>query len=254
MKKIKKLLLLLIFVIVTITATGTTTKEIQDNKVLRVGTTGDYSPFTLLTDGEYKGYDIEVAKYFAKELGVKVEFVPTTWSNLLIDLNNDKFDIAMGGISKKLSRKLEAELSNSYLTYGKTPIVRVENKEKFNTLKKIDKKGVRVGYNIGGTNEEYALNNIKNATLVKFEKNLDVIQAIRDGEIDVMISETPEAVHYENTDKVLTSPMTLTPLTKNQLGYMVSKGSTELISTIDYIMDDMKLKGITKKMQKEFIK
>ncbi len=41
-------------------------------------------------EDKYEGYDIEVAKLIAKELGVKVEFVPTTWKTLISDLNEDK--------------------------------------------------------------------------------------------------------------------------------------------------------------------
>lgn len=254
MKSLKKLVLLIMFLVTTISATANSVDNIRSKGVLKVGTTGDYLPFTILENNRYSGYDIEVAKYVAKELGVKVEFIPTTWKTLLGDLNSGKFDIAMGGISRKTSRKLEAELSHPYLTYGKTPITRKKDKNKYNSLKKIDQKGVKVGYNVGGTNEEFALKNIKNATLVKFEKNLDVIQGVRDGEIDVMISETPEAVHYENTDKLLGSPMTTNPLTKNQLGYMVSKDDYTLVFLINYIMEDMELKGITKKMQEKHIK
>lgn len=254
MKNLKKLVLLIIFIVTTISATANNVDNIRRKGVLKVGTTGDYLPFTILENNIYSGYDIEVAKYFAKEIGVKIKFVPTTWKTLLEDLNNGKFDIAMGGISKKTSRKLVAELTHPYLTYGKTPITRKKDVNKYNSLEKIDQKGVKVGYNVGGTNEEFALKNIKNATLVKYEKNLDVIQGVRDDEIDVMISETPEAVHYENTDKLLGSPMTTNPLTKNQLGYMVSKNDYALVSLINYIMEDMELKGITKEMQAKYIK
>lgn len=254
MKNLKKLVLLIMFVVVAISATANSVDDIRSKSVLRVGTTGDYLPFTILENDKYSGYDIEVARYFAKELGVEVEFVPTTWKSLLKDLNDEKFDIAMGGISRRTSRKLEAEFTHPYLTYGKTPITRRKDIKKYNSFEKIDKKGVKVGYNLGGTNEKYALKNIKNATLIKFEKNLDVIQGVRDGKIDVMISETPEAVHYENSDKLLGSPMTNNPLTKNQLGYMVSKNDYALASLINYIMEDMELKGITKEMQKKYIK
>ena len=254
MKNLKKLVLLIMLVVITVSATANSVDDIKSKGVLRVGTTGDYLPFTILENNEYSGYDIEVAKHFAKEIGVEVEFVPTTWKNLIKDLNDEKFDIAMGGISRRTSRKLETEFTHPYLTYGKTPITRKKDKKKYNSLKKIDKKGVKIGYNVGGTNEKYALKNIKNATLVKFEKNLDVIQAVRDGKVDVMISETPEAVHYENADKLLGSPMTTNPLTKNQLGYLVSKDDYALVSLINYIMEDMELKGIKEDMQTKYIK
>lgn len=74
---------------------------------IRVGTTGDNKPFTYLIPKtkQYEGYDIDVAKMLAKDLGVKVKFVKTTWPNLMSDLQANKFDIAMGGITRTLERE-----------------------------------------------------------------------------------------------------------------------------------------------------
>ena len=68
--------------------------------VLRVGTTGDYKPFSYRTGtGTYVGLDIEMAESLAWSLGVKLELVATTWPTLMQDLAANRFDIAMGGIS-----------------------------------------------------------------------------------------------------------------------------------------------------------
>src|SRR5262245_2529839 len=54
--------------------------------VLRVGTTGDYTPFSLLQpDGSYAGADIDMAHDLAETIGVRVVFVPTVWVDLLDD-------------------------------------------------------------------------------------------------------------------------------------------------------------------------
>jgi len=67
---------------------------------LRVCTTGDYKPYTLKSeDGEHSGIDIAMARALADSLGVKVEWVPTTWKTLMPDMLAGKCDIAMGGIS-----------------------------------------------------------------------------------------------------------------------------------------------------------
>src|ERR1700719_3118989 len=61
-------------------------KQIQKAGVLRIGTTGDYKPFSYKTaDGQLVGADIEMAKDLAATLGVRPEFVPTTWKTLLDD-------------------------------------------------------------------------------------------------------------------------------------------------------------------------
>ncbi|UYI77512.1 MAG: transporter substrate-binding domain-containing protein [Fusobacterium varium] len=51
-----------------------------------MGTTGDYKPFTYLNRDKYEGYDIEVAKLIAKELGVKVEFYTYNLEKLLYQI------------------------------------------------------------------------------------------------------------------------------------------------------------------------
>src|SRR6516165_10746515 len=68
---------------------------------LRVGMTGDYLPFTFLDKATltFKGFDVDVAEALGRTLGVKVEYVRTTWPQLSADFEADRFDIAMGGIS-----------------------------------------------------------------------------------------------------------------------------------------------------------
>lgn len=73
--------------------------RIQESKTLRVGTPGDYRPFAMKTDQGYEGHDIDVIEAMATELGLTIEYVPTTWPNLMPDLQADKFDIAVGGIT-----------------------------------------------------------------------------------------------------------------------------------------------------------
>ncbi len=59
--------------------------EILSGGVLKVGTTGDWNPMSVrdpATEG-YKGYDIDVMTELAKDLEVKLEFVPTDWKTLV---------------------------------------------------------------------------------------------------------------------------------------------------------------------------
>src|SRR5687768_6258057 len=63
---------------------------------LRVCTTGDYKPYTFKgEDGEYSGIDIAMARSLADSLGVKVEWVQTTWKTLMPDMLAGKCDIGV---------------------------------------------------------------------------------------------------------------------------------------------------------------
>src|SRR5437764_6623101 len=77
-----------------------TLARIQVAGVMRVGTTGDYTPFSLKQpDGSYQGADIEMVHDLAERLGVSIEFVPTVWVDLLDHFLAGRFDIAMGGVT-----------------------------------------------------------------------------------------------------------------------------------------------------------
>lgn len=213
---------------------------------VKVGTTGDYKPFSHLENKTYSGYDIDVAKYFAKQLGVEVRFVPTTWKTLTADLQADKYDIAMGGITRKISRQLVAEQSQGYMTFGKMFLVANGKGSQFDRLDKVNRPEVKVGVNIGGTNEKFADQYLNKAQLVKYDNNLDVPKAVSQGEVDVMVTETPEALYYQATDTTLEAVREENPFTKSQFGYLVPKGEQRWLNTVNFMMDELVLKGIDK--------
>lgn len=175
--------------------------DILAKGVLRVGSTGDYKPFTFLdkSKNEFEGFDIDMARELAKSLGVKVEFVPTQWSNLMADFTAGKFDVAMGGISVTLERAKKAYFSLPYMREGKTPIVRCADKDKYQALSDIDKPGVRVIANPGGTNEKFDRANLKAAQITIFPDNTKIFEEVIAGHADVMITDSSETRYQQKT-------------------------------------------------------
>ncbi|MBQ3437564.1 MAG: transporter substrate-binding domain-containing protein [Fusobacterium sp.] len=229
-------------------------EKILEKGVLRVGTTLDYKPFTYKENGIEKGYDIEVAKLIAKELGVKLEIVSTTWKTLLDDLKENKYDIAMGGITRTVKRQSSANMTEPYLIFGKCFLVRKGEKEKYNSLEAVDKPNVRIGVNIGGTNEIYVSEHIKNAQVIKYKNNLDVPVAVENGDVDVMITETPEAVTYQKNNHKLEGASMDKTLTKSQMGYMIRKENQHLLNTVNFILEELELRGEIEKLKVQYLK
>jgi cyclohexadienyl dehydratase len=170
--------------------------QVIERGAIRVGTTGDYKPFTFLDPAtkRFEGIDIEMAEALGKSLGVKVEFVQTSWSKLMGDFADGKFDVAMGGISVNLDRQKKALFSIPYMVDGKAPIARCADKTKFASLADIDKPGVRVIVNPGGTNQRFADANIKQATVTVYPDNVTIFEQIAAGKADVMITDASETL------------------------------------------------------------
>jgi len=169
--------------------------EILQRGTLRVGTTGDYRPFTFRvgTSETFVGLDVALAGELARALGVKLQLVPTTWPTLMNDFSAGRFDIAMGGVSVTLERQKKAFFSIPYVRDGKTPIVRCEDAAKYQTVGQIDRPEVRVIVNPGGTNERFARANVPRAKLAVWPDNVTIFDRIVAREADVMITDAIEA-------------------------------------------------------------
>lgn len=162
--------------------------------VLRVGTTGDYKPFSFIEQpgANYAGIDIDLARNLAHSLGVKLQLVKTSWPTLMADLERDQFDVGMSGISRTLLRQRTAFFSVAYFTGGKTPIARCGALAQLNSLSKIDRTGVRVIVNPGGTNEKFVHATIKDAQIIIHPDNTTIFEQILNKQADVMITDDIE--------------------------------------------------------------
>ncbi|MFU8817456.1 MAG: gamma subclass chorismate mutase AroQ [Pseudomonadales bacterium] len=169
-------------------------QQILHSGVLRVGTTGDYPPFSYRGDADahYQGVDIDLARDLAAALDVAVEFVPTSWPTLLDDLVAGHYDIGMSGISRTLARQRLGYQSLPYFADGKTPIARCDAAARLGSLADIDRPGVRVVVNPGGTNEAFVDANIRQADKLLHPDNRTIFQLLLEGAADVMITDRVE--------------------------------------------------------------
>lgn len=170
---------------------------IEATRTLRVGLTGDYAPYSRRApDGTFHGADVTMAQALARSLGVTLEFVPTTWKTMAADLQADRFDIAMGGVSVTPDRAAIGDFSSTVLNDGKRPIVRCSDTERYTSVAAIDRPGVRVVVNVGGTNERFAKANFPHAVLEVQDDNRTVFDAVKNNQADVMVTDGAE-VDYQ---------------------------------------------------------
>ena len=229
--------------------------KVMDSKTLRVGTPGDYRPFAIKADTGYSGHDIDLIEAMARELGVKVEYVATTWPNLMKDIQADKFDIAVGGITRNVTRIRQVEMLPGYAPFGKVALVRAADKAKFTTLESLNQPGVRVIKNPGGTNEAFVLQNLKSAQVSTHDKNAEIPALIADGKGDVMITETYEALHYAKADPRLSAAFIDAPLTpKNYLGFMLPTDDADYVRVMDFVWGLVDSRGGVKQASDQWLK
>lgn len=231
------------------------TEIVERGKVL-IGTTGDYRPLSFYEPetGEYWGFGIEIAQEIAKQLGVKVEFVQTSWPTLTADVlaEPQKFDFAIGGITITDARCETMMMSEGYLANGKTILCRASESERYQSLADIDKPEVRVMVNPGGLNEKFAHENLTHATIIIHQKNEEIPTLIAEGVADVMITEITEAPYYVRTDTRLAAPLLNEPFTHGEIGVLMQKGQEDLLDFVNGVIRRMKSNGSLRRLHEKY--
>lgn len=233
-------------------------EDIEKRGSIRIGTTGDYIPMSYLNPatGKYEGIDAELSKIIADSLGVKIEYVPTTWPTLAADVQSDKFDIALCGISRNYARARTMAMSDAYGegVFGKTILCRKNDEKRYQSLSDIDKPNVRVMINPGGTNEKFAKANLKRAKLIVHNENADIPRQIAEGNADIMITETVEAARYIEKDSRLAAPLINAPFTRHSCGILMAKGDQEFLNYINFVLAEIRMDGTLKKLEEKYLK
>ena len=212
---------------------GEVLDAIRTRGTLRVGTTGDYKPFTFLeADGAYHGADIRMAERLAAALGVRVEWVPTAWGRLNQDFADKRFDVAMGGVTILPARTRIGPFTPPTFVDGKRPIVRCVDKDRLTSVEAINQPGVRVVVNPGAANEAFARENFGRARLTVHGDNATVFDEVIAGRADVMVTDGIEVDHQAHLHPELCAAQVAQPFTRLEKAYWV-QDDPELLAAVD---------------------
>ena len=167
---------------------------IKKNGELRVGTTGDWDPMSMKdpATNKYKGFDIDVMRELAKDLGVKVKFVPAEWKTIVAGITADRYDISTS-VTKTPKRAEVAGFTTTYYKYGTVPLVLKKNLNKFSTWNSLNNKNVTIATTLGTSQEEKAKEFFPKSKLKSVEAPARDFQEVLAGRADGNITSSTEA-------------------------------------------------------------
>ena len=140
MKKMIAVLLALVLAFSLMTASAETVSDMQyvvDKGVLVVGIT-DFAPMDYMNEqGEWIGFDADLAKAFAAELGVTVEFVEIDWDNKILELNGKTVDCIWNGMTLTEAVLAAMQCSNPYMNNAQVVVVPADKAEQYQTVESL---------------------------------------------------------------------------------------------------------------------
>lgn len=205
-------------------------ESIQKKGVIRVGMS-TFVPWAMRDKtGELIGFEIDVAEELARDMGVKVEFVPTNWSGIIPALLTGKFDVIIGGMGITPTRNLKVNFSEPYDFTGMSLVAHRTKAEGLSTLDAFNQKGVTIAVRIGTTAEMAAKKYFPKASFKLFENESQALQELYLGRVHAVVASAPlprfQALKYP--DKLVV-PLR-EPFTREPIGFAVRKGDHDALN------------------------
>jgi ABC-type amino acid transport substrate-binding protein len=169
---------------------GSRLDAILKSGTLRVGTFLQYKPYTFKnTAGEADGWDTDVAKALASDMGVKPEFVDNSWDGIIPALQADKFDVIIAAMSNTKKRSLVVNFAHPYYMASSAFIYRTADEGRFSSLDKFNDQNIKASILIQDASHITAQRFFPKAQVVDLNSAEEAILAVQTNKVDCSIAE-----------------------------------------------------------------
>lgn len=174
-------------------AKARTLQEIRDSKEIVIGVFSDKKPFGYVDEnGTYQGYDVYFGRRLAKDLGVKVKYVPVEAASRVEYLRSGKVDLILANFTVTDERKEQVDFA---LPYMKVSLGVVSPEDQLITKEsQLDGKTLIVSK--GTTAEAHFMKKRPEVKLLKFDQYSEAFQALKDGRGDALATDNTEVLAW----------------------------------------------------------
>ena len=258
MKIKKKVLSLALMAILPITLISCGEKKVENSlekETLILGFDDTFVPMGFKDEnGEYTGFDIDLAKEMSKKLGKEIEFQPIDWSMKETELNNGNIDFIWNGYSVTEERKEKVEFSNSYLNNRQVIITLADSK--------INSKADLAGAVVGAQNQSSAVDAIeadgdivstfKDGQIVTFDTNNDAFMDLEAGRLDAIVADEILAKYYINQRGAEKYKVLNEDFGKEEYAVGMRKDDKELVEAFNKAFKELIDEGIAGKISEKW--
>lgn len=227
----------------------TAQQEGNGKQKLVMVTSADYPPYefrdTATGKDEIIGFDVDIAKRIAKELGFELSLKDTDFNGIIPALQSQRADFAMAGMTPTAERKKNVDFSDMYYEAKNTIVA----KKGSNLKKTEDLIGKKVGVHLGST-QETAAKKFKGVNLEALNKTAEIIQEVKSKRIDGAIIENTIAQGFIASNPDLEfNIISTTEAAGSAIAF--PKGS-DRIDSFNRVLKEMKDNGDIEKLVKKW--
>lgn len=166
--------------------TPTAFERVRSSGHLRVGIDATYPPFGSAEGGEFSGFDVDIARAVARQLGVEATLINASFDGVFPALQNGTFDVVISAVTITPERSATMLFSDPYIAAGQQIVVRNDS-----TLSGPEQlAGRRVGVQIN-TTAQFAMEKRAAVEIVKYNTIDLALLDLQNGRVDAVASDGP---------------------------------------------------------------
>lgn len=218
----------------------------SSSQKLVMATNAAFPPYESVEGNEIIGIDPEIAKLIADDLGRELVIEDMAFDSIIAAVQSGKADIAMAGLTVTEDRKQNINFSDPYTEAAQVIVVKKDSP----VASPDDLEGKTVGVQIGTTGDIYA-GDIADATIERYSKYFEAINALNQDKIDaVIVDREPAKVFVSDSDEL---KMIDKEFTLEEYAIGVAKENTELLDQINASLKKLQESGEIDKIINKYI-
>jgi len=231
-------------------AAGESSSTIKTIKpgVLSVATMSDAKPNCWIENGEFKGFDLDLARAIGAKLGLTVEFAAIDFPALFPSVAQGRYDMAAASTAGTIERQKIVDFSAGYLG-GYLGVL--TTKTSGITKDNASTNGKRLGLLQGSIQEAYAKKFLPGATLVMFPDNNAGVSALQTGRVDGYFLDYVVGTDYIEQHPQLTQPIAI-PAFDQPAAFPIKKGNTALAEGVNKALAELVEDGTWMKLSSQY--
>ena len=220
-------------------------EQIKKRGTLRIGLS-TFVPWAMRDKkGGLIGFEIDVGKRVAADMGVEVEHIPTAWDGIIPALLAGKFDVIISGMSITMKRNLTVNFTHPYANTGYILVAStaMAQKKGLKTLEDYNSSDITIATRRASTGAIAAQKNFPKAKLIYFDDGTMGIQEAANGKVDATTSTPPKAAYdiEKRPGKLFVVDKTLMSPTRE--AFAVRKGDPDILNWFNNWIDNVKASG-----------
>jgi polar amino acid transport system substrate-binding protein len=201
---------------------------------------------------KFGGFDIDLAREMARELGVDFSPVNTRWTSIIPSLTLGRCDIIISGMSVTELRRQKVDFSDPYMRVGQTVLLNIKLADQVNSYTDLNDPTYSVASKPGTTGEEAVKRFLPKANYLPFDSELEAARAVAKGDVDAFVYDQPFNATFVAMHGAQDVIFLDEPFTDEAIAFAIRKDDPDFLEWLNAFLSELRAGGRYEKIRSKW--